>query len=83
LILGEAALAQPRFEVVERASRRGLDDNVHVFRGADGRGARVADPDRYRGSADEHDLVEQRAERVGCQLQQRDAHAAAAARARC
>lgn len=62
LVFGEAALAQPGFEVVEGATRGDLDDDVDVLAGADGRCARVAYPERHRGSADEDDLVEQRAE---------------------
>ena len=63
--LGEVAVAQPRFEVVECAARNDLDDDVDVLGRADGRCTRVSDPQRHGRPADEDYLVEQRAKRVG------------------
>jgi hypothetical protein len=68
-VFGKAPLTQPGFEAVEGVTRRDVDDDVDVLGGADGRRARVADPERHRGSTDEDDLVEQRAECFGGKFQ--------------
>jgi hypothetical protein len=78
LVLGEATFAQSRFEIVEGAACGDIDDDVDVFGWADGGCTGVGDPQRHRRSADEDDLVEQRAEGAGRELQELDTHAAAA-----
>lgn len=77
LILGKPARAEACLEVMKGGAGGDLDDNVDVLCGPDRWGAGVGDPQRHGGAADEDEVFEQLAERVGSKLEKLDAHPAA------
>lgn len=77
LVLDEPAAAELRLEGVERQPRCDFDDHIDVERRPDVDRAEVGQPQLNRGAADEHDFVDQLAERDGRSFKQLDVHAVA------
>ena len=74
-VLGEPALTELGLELVKRGSRCHLDYDVDVYRRPDFHSAGPRHPQLDSRAADEHDVVNQLAERVGGDLKQLDVHA--------
>src|SRR4051812_13222795 len=77
-VLVEPVTPEALLELVEAASRSDVDDYVDILRRPRCRRGRIGHPQPHRRTADEYDLVEQRAERRCRDFQELNAHASRA-----